>query len=224
MHQTRRTCLSKTNILEAYSEYLSPWIKYLIEKSTRVTGEDGQKSYAVDGNLLDCLPANLIMDSNQPGFSLIDQEWEFQGELDTGYIIFRGIYRDLKENLAEIEQTPLLDERSIFDVLVFVFSAHQLGLDRDKLQQYIALEATIQKQLIVYQLSHREMVSYLENFVMAKRSRKIPGRKGESLAADNTKIKEIVALRQEIKAIKRTYSWRIGRFLTGIFRIFSCHS
>ncbi len=220
----QRNSFSEKNILWAYSDYLSPWIRYLIENATVTKNDEGKKSYVVDGKFLDCLPANMIMTSDLPDLNLIDQEWEVQEELDVGFVIFRGIYRDLKDNVTEIEYTPLFNGRSFFDVMVFIFLEHQLELDRERLKRYIAREVAFQKQLIVCRVSSSDMESYMEDFIMVKRCQKMRDETDRLLAVNQEINNEIERLYQEIKAIKGTRSWRIGRFLTGPFRFFFRHS
>ncbi|THB79330.1 MAG: methyltransferase domain-containing protein [Desulfobulbaceae bacterium] len=216
--------------LEFYLSHLAPWINYL-QQQCEVSGGATPADYRLNGHFLDCLPANLVRKNDSTQLGVIDQEWQFSDTLELGFVIFRGIYREIRARQTELQQVGLLSERTIVDLLTTVFSHFQIPFDETALERYLELEVDIQKELIVYQASRQELIDYLRDYVSTV-NRALPTtaellRDGlleqrilvEELRQKNRALTERnKKLRSDLETIRQTISWKAGRFLTGLLR------
>ncbi len=222
--------------LAQYAQYLKPWIEYLFLQALPEQGSSVKSRRTLPGSYFDCIPANLIIGNSLEEFEIIDQEWEFVNSLEVGFVIFRGIYRDIRTHLLELSETNLLDNRTLFQIVQYVFSDHGLHFDETLLKQYINLEIDIQLELIIYPTSKKQLVEYLLGFCHEVRQRKLSF--GHCLVQDNgidvpdiysqynrmineceLQSKSIEDLTVELDVMKNCWSWKIGRFLTTIPRL-----
>lgn len=133
---------------DSFLDYLSPWVAWLREQviEENTTGQPNLEK--LPGQLYDCMPANFIFKDNQ--LCIIDQEWESGVTLELGFVLFRGLYREISANLEYFEQLDLFKGNSILDFLTRVFTSFALNMDERLFDSYITLEAQFQLEIVPY--------------------------------------------------------------------------
>ncbi len=220
--------LNKEDIVSEYCTYLSPWINFLLNSP------DLKDDNSISGSYLDCVPSNLIVNDDGQ-LQRIDQEWTFPGDVDISYILFRGIYRDLRLNNRELSTTELFNRVTVFELVKRCCAEHDLDFDEDILEGYISREIDIQLEIIVYPATEKELRGYLHDFFMRKQDVK-PSmgtflREGglqrysrlakdleHAVAKGDFFESELQAVRTELNMTRNCLSWKLGRFLTALPR------
>lgn len=135
--------ISVDNPFEGFVNYLIPWFDYLCSRSKPFIATENEIGEVVSGDLLDCTPANLIW-NQQKELCLIDQEWEYTKPLEVGFLLFRGIYRELLSNIEILEQSNMFAGETCFDVVKKVYSNFKLPFDNVIFQRYVVWESGFQ--------------------------------------------------------------------------------
>ncbi|XOF33727.1 MAG: class I SAM-dependent methyltransferase [Candidatus Electrothrix sp. YB6] len=218
--------------LAYFVSYLTPWVdwlrKHVCSQTTTAQGE----ILLVPGSLYDGIPANFLI-NREKQLCLIDQEWEYREPLELGFVLFRGVYRELSTNLDFLEQTDLIADGTFFDVLVRIYDAFGLLFDRDVFAAYIEREVDFQLELCSYSADRDSLVQYLNDFFTKTRLQKSGiagllvsgGTAGYALLKEREKtLRQTVAERDEqidvlnqqvrqrdekLSEIFRSQSWRL---------------
>ncbi len=176
--------VSKENSLEKFIDYLTPWMEWLREKSFPSPTADGDNKVMVSGELYDCMPANFLI-NKQKQLCIIDQEWECTTSLDMGFVIFRGLYRELSANLDFFEQIDLFDNGTVENVLEKIFKTFSLPFNKRLLEKYIACEVVFQMQLVPYNTNEEKLVEHVALFFEETRTENLSF--GELLKSGGTR-------------------------------------
>jgi len=212
-----------------FIEYLRPWVDYLRELRRE---ESTSEEVSLPGRLLDCLPSNIIVESGNR-LRLFDQEWEYGGNLEPGFLFFRGVYRELSVNMDYLlKYTDLFVSNdgpgNAYGILLRVFEEFNFHLDEKTLDRFIFLEADVQKGLIAYRESREELHDILHSFFMVPRLLGVcaadfflPGTVEHHMNVQTRQGEEsqqLARVAEELISLKRGWSWKIGRIITFIPR------
>jgi len=208
-------------------EYLRPWVTFF---SGLISNECD--SGELNGIFLDCLPSNIIID-RENRLTLFDQEWEYKRNIKPGFILFRGVYRELSVHMDYLTRdTDLFGRNSRFenayDVLSEIFAEFGYFIDKSVLDTYITLEVNIQKALIVYKEDKEDLYCVFSQFFLQSRisTAEMEGllfsKKAESCSglqyAKDVGQKQVAQDLLELASIKSGWSWKLGRMITFIPR------
>ncbi len=70
-------------------DLLCPWFDYLCEHSTDIGKRNNLADYVISGKFMDVTPFNLVQ--SKGGLCLIDEEWQIEGDIPLGWVVFRSI-------------------------------------------------------------------------------------------------------------------------------------
>lgn len=211
-------------------DYLRPWVDLLRKKSFLESEDNKSERLLISGELLGCLPANLIIGTNRQ-LHLCDQEWKYEKTLATGFILFRGIYREIGDNIFFLERTDLFtgEADTVFYVIKKIFAEFGFTLDTGMLKKFINTEVDIQKTVSIFNGSRQELQDNLYHFFTKTRLVKTsPGQffqnGGTSLYAELQMENEINKTQtnsalEELATMKTCWSWKLGRIVTYIPRL-----
>ena len=163
--------VAEDNPLESFIEYLRPWVNVLIEKSFKSTENGGDQTLLLPGTLYDCIPINLILDSDER-LVVFDQEWVFAEHLELGFILFRGILGCVSSNLDFFEQVGLFENESVIDIITNIFRAFDIPFNDDIYRKYIECEVEVQCELVPYHGDKAEFRGIWESFFKEERSKR----------------------------------------------------
>lgn len=104
----------------SYLNELKSWVNYLRQYELKQESTPAENSWhlpsevdsgRLPGNLIDCIPRNLIDDGTQ--WQYIDQEWTIQTPIPIIWVVFRGILFDICDHLTLARHSPILKEGSV---------------------------------------------------------------------------------------------------------------
>lgn len=205
--------------------YFRPWVDYLKKQVKTSTGEVDSKEGLLPGSLLDCLPSNFIVGEDKT-MRIFDQEWEYGKQLELGFLLFRGIYRELSVHQYFLERTDLFSGRynTYFDITSELFREFGFDLTENSLEKYVRQEVDIQTHLVVYNFNSEQIRDYLLLFFHQPREEKMSFyrfiRAGgtEYLAhlirENKEQKKQLEAANRELDEMKSCFSWKFGRLAT----------
>ncbi len=205
--------------------YFRPWVDYLKKQAKPIIEENDPIDDFVSGRLLDCLPSNFIVGEDKT-MRIFDQEWEYSKRLEVGFLLFRGIYRELSVHQYFLERTDLFSGRynTYFDVTSNLFHEFGFDLTENRLKKYISQEVDIQTHLVVYNFNSGQIRDYLHHFFSQPRDEKMSFyrfiRAGGTeylahLTRENKEQKEqLEAAIRELDEMKSCFSWKFGRLAT----------
>jgi len=164
--------VSMENSLEKLVNYLTPWMDWLREKSFSLSLSDRDDRTVVSGKLYDCMPANFLI-NKQKELCIIDQEWECNAPIDMGFVLFRGLYRELVSNLVFFEQTDLFRKDTAEKVVEKVFKAFSLPFNKELLENYLVLEIAFQMRVVPYSINEEKLIGHVTDFFEETRTKTI---------------------------------------------------
>ncbi|MCI5221848.1 MAG: methyltransferase [Candidatus Electrothrix sp. AR4] len=224
--------VSKKDSLAQFIHYLTPWVNWLRENAYSQSSSTGDETLLLPGELYDCMPTNFLVNKHKQ-LCLIDQEWEYRKPLELGFVLFRGLYRELTTNLIFFEQTDLFANGNLWDVLAKIYDAFGLFFDQDIFVHYLDIEITFQLEVCTYNVGRKELIDYLHNFFEERRTQKSGitelllsgGTRRHALLIEQEKMlrqvvverdEQIAALNllvgerdQELLNISKSHSWRL---------------
>ena len=153
---------------DQFVDYLVPWIDWLKRRAKQKTDINSEILW-VSGKLYDCMPANFLTD-NTGQLYLIDQEWEILDSVELGFVAFRGLYREIYENIEFLEKTELFSERNVQKLLEDIFHVFHIKTSETNFNQYIDLEVKIQLQLVAYWADSDTLKEIMSDFLIQKRA------------------------------------------------------
>jgi len=198
--------VTKDDALTELINYLTPWVDWLRKKSFSQTVSSNVEKNMVPGEFYDCMPANFII-GNQDQLFLIDQEWEHQNPLELGFLLFRGVYWEISTNLEFFEQTDFFTNGTIWDVLVKIYNAFDLPLDKGIFASYLDLEITFQLEVGTYNIGKDGLINHLNCFFEETRKQKSGFAERDSQIAMLNRL--LVERDKEISALFQSHSWRL---------------
>lgn len=158
----------KQDTLDKFFLYLKPWIDWAGEQTFLHSGDDDEQKAMIPGSLYDCIPVNFIVDKHDR-LNHIDQEWEYKGPLDFGFIVFRGIFSELSDHMDFFEQTDLFEQSTILDVYTKIYEKLGLHFDWGVLSDYLDLEISVQMELVAVRTDSDGLKKLFEKFFTEKR-------------------------------------------------------
>ncbi len=210
--------VSKKDSLAQFINYLTPWMNWLRENAYSQSSSTGHEMLLLPGELYDCTPANFLVNKHKQ-LCLIDQEWEYRKPLELGFVLFRGLYRELNANLIFFEQTDLFANGNFLDVLAKIYDAFGLFFDQDIFVHYLDIEITFQLEVCMHNVGRKELIDYFHNFFKEKRTQKsgitellLSGgtRRHAFLIEQEKMLRQAVIERdQELLEIFKSHSWRL---------------
>ncbi len=134
---------------QTYLDYLSPWIEFL---KTLAHTEQQSKIIVVEtrlpGRYLDCQLSNLMLNPDEK-LEVFDLEWEYHSSLPLGFVVFRGVFYDIVENLYWYRKTEIFKGESIAYWIGEVFKSIDVEFNEDILNFYLNLELELQNEIFV---------------------------------------------------------------------------
>lgn len=165
--------VSEENPFNSFVEYLAPWVKWLEARSFWSSESGTNRLILLPGRLYDAIPTNFIMGSDEQ-LVAIDQEWELSGDLEIGFILYRGVLGSISANLDYLEEIGMFEKESVQDILVRVFQYFELPYDDEIYRRYRDLEVELQYEIIPFHKNKDEFVSNQESFLNHERTKKSP--------------------------------------------------
>lgn len=162
--------ISKTNTIEQFIVYLTPWIDWLRSHALPTTTIDTDTKLLVSGQFYDCIPSNILIGAHNE-LCIIDQEWEHQSPLEIGFIVFRGIYRELIENMDFLEETDLFTGKNVWDFLTTIFSYFDIEFNQQIYNNYLNLETDFQMEVVPYSTDKAGLRDHINNFITEPRTK-----------------------------------------------------
>ncbi len=120
-----------------------PWLDTLIRESGIEIEKKSSSEIKMPGGFLDAVPRNLVFTSDKKGH-FFDLEWKFEGSLELGFLLFRGIFLSLLASGSVESPAPGTTLRAVD---IFFDIARSLGFsvgDQD-VRRYCELEQLIQR-------------------------------------------------------------------------------
>ena len=158
----------------------------------RVFGRINPKTelMAVRGLNVDMIFDNIILGEEES--RVLDYEWTYEFPIPVEFALFRALFHYYDSNKA-----LFADRISLEDYLV------QLGIPRDLIEDYLSMEANFQFSV------HGEGARFIYTGRYQKKTRKFPE---EFVSRDRVSELEQEAsmLRQEVQALKKSFSWKIS--------------
>lgn len=161
--------VSKTQTYEHFHDYLTPWVKFLRSQTLVFEPTNSENELLVPGMFYDCLPSNILI-NGQKDLCIIDQEWEHQHPLELGFIFFRGLYRELNENIDFFEQSDLFNDQTIFDVVKLLFQNFEIEFDKVIYGKYLDLEIDFQLEVVPYNTDREGLKHHIDKFFTQTRT------------------------------------------------------
>lgn len=161
--------VTKNNPIEKLTRYLAPWVQWLHSKAYHVPSSNNDTSLMIPGKLYDCVPANFLLD-DQNQLCIIDQEWEYRGPLEFGFLLFRGLYSEISANIEFFEQINLFNNETIQDVTEDLYHNFDLAFDSDIFDHYLDLEAEFQLEVVPYNTTKDGLKKHIRDFFTKKRT------------------------------------------------------
>lgn len=207
--------------IDGFINYLTPWFDYLSKQIKNSYTSKDEEQKVVPRTLLDCTPANLIW-NEQHELCLIDQEWECIQPLEIGFLLFRGIYRELQSHIEILEQSNLFNGKTCFDVIEEIFSHFDMQFDDETFLRYVTQEINFQMFVGCWSETRDEIQHIMESFFRKRREQRRTS--GEALQCDLDGVlweladagKHIEQLRSDlaqktecINHYSKSWSWRI---------------
>ena len=159
--------------LANYISYLKSWVDWLRTQSIHSEQKNQDGVPLVPGKYYDCMPANFIINTDDGALQIIDQEWEHQADLDFGFVVFRGLYREITSNLDFFEQSGVLSDCSILDMITKIFIAFAIPFNKEIYKRYLDIEINVQLELIPYNTDSFGLKENLNEFFTKKRHKKL---------------------------------------------------
>lgn len=121
-----------------------PWIELLKGFSADATAVSANSlPEKLRGAALDATPFNMILDG-QAQLRFFDLEWEYQGELETAFVVFRGLLFSL-QRISSCAIPAEHELKKVIKLISRVMEEIGLPLKADYVKRFLALENQIQQ-------------------------------------------------------------------------------
>ena len=97
----------------------------------------------VEGRFVDATPFNLLQ-SPDGGLHFVDLEWESEGSIEVGWLLFRGLFGSFTRFASMAEPDPSVQQRLV-DLITTLSQELDLGIDPAALDRYCEAEARLQR-------------------------------------------------------------------------------
>ena len=130
------------------SEFIDLYIEVLISIGAigKIPKKDINLSLKIPGMYFDVIPQNLIK-NNKGNYETIDMEWEYQSEIELGYLIFRALINTM--SMLKRIGFPAIKtyEKNInyIDFIKNIFKEYGFNLSFQELKRYSDLESQVQE-------------------------------------------------------------------------------
>ena len=130
------------------SEFIDLYLEALI--SMGAIGEIPKKnlnlSLKIPGKYFDVIPQNLVI-NNEGNYEAIDMEWEYQTDVELGYLLFRALFNTMSifKRIGFPEKKTYETYINYTDFLKNTFQEYGFNLSYQELKHYSDLESNVQE-------------------------------------------------------------------------------
>lgn len=203
--------------LDTIVEWAALWSDELIKISGLSRHSLGSK-VNISGKFIDAIPQNLIY-GEDGGFQFIDLEWEHDGELEFGYVLYRGILASLSK-LGSIVPPDVGIEVNLRKLTCNVLWKLDLGISEIDVSRYDGMEREFQRLVtgIVKDGSIQDGKLFQESLRLGLPKNAWPEVMDNLLAI--SQLQAALKSHQDlIKNIYSTFSWRVTKPVRAIKRL-----
>lgn len=178
---------SRAKTLEDLKPWLQQWLRFLRAEQTRVGLSDDD----LPGHLLDAIPGNLVSDTKGQ-LQLIDVEWHMESPVSMNWVLIRGMVK----TLGAAPPCTVFHNMTFEQAVTRLMALIGFTLKPADLKNYVEHEYVLQQACQSTPISVLELRNTLHTMVYSNSSLGLVERETQSL-------------RDEIKRVKRSWSWRI---------------
>jgi len=197
-----------------------PWIGYVRSECR----EQSELDPYLPGDLLDCIPWNLIQDETGV-LHRFDQEWISRSPIPLSRVVVRGIF-DVLLRLRSVALRGDSSSDSIFDLVVECLDLLGLTPAREKVDAAVEGEVSFQTQV---SQRPRSLTLYRESRLRVVRRPQLLRKFGLLPQSDTESEGSLTAalleareradlLGRELAVVKRSRVYRLSRIIAGLFR------
>ncbi|MBM3071004.1 methyltransferase [Lelliottia sp. RWM.1] len=173
------------------------------------------------GSLIDCIPQNiLISESNPESWSLIDQEWSYEGNVPLSWILFRVLLITVQSNtrLGYNDQVNDLTRREFFELCYKLLG---FNITSPKLEEYASFEANFQSLVSGRDIENlgnwysSQIIrtrNYIQESERFRNTRELIITQNKQLERQNNEISEFNIKVEELERIKSGLSDELARY------------
>lgn len=168
------------------------WVDYLLEQAVVNNDRKNLRDYSISGEFIDCTPFNLLQ--NDFKLKFIDKEWELEGSIPLGWVLYRGVYHSLGVGLS-------FESTDVVECVKHICSSREIEFDAADIEEWIQKEKMFQ-----FAVTGVEQAGTLY--------------KAMSNEFEPT-LKRLELFENQLTAIKKTPVWylfKITRFISRIMR------